>query len=451
MRFVRITALALLIINCVLVRITDWPWSDLVTYNAVGIAGLISLVMAPERADKGARKAIFLGILMWVLGSTVATLASSLDLPSVITSTSDLFYLLFYPFMLIGVTRLLGVNRGHKLLDIVDALIISLGLATLGTAFFLQPVLPQFGSNFKASFLAVFYPVADLILVSVVLTSFLIQGFSRRGLLLSAGILIFTVNDFFFLWLTVNSSYSIGAIVDTGWLIGILLICESFWHSGIDTTIKDGASPVLISVAVLLSATLLAVIALSPDYLPHFVLIPAITTLALAFSRMAIALSQARHIGQERLLARTDELTGLPNRRRLISEIEEFITKEGSLLLLDLDGFKPINDRYGHEIGDKVLQQVALRFDRALPSRALLARLGGDEFGVLFEGGQDSALEIALALRATLSYPFHIENKEILLGVSIGVANNNGGDDLLRRADTAMYTAKREGLGVYPL
>jgi diguanylate cyclase (GGDEF)-like protein len=451
MRFVRITALALLIINCVLVRITDWPWSDLVTYNAIGIAGLISLIMAPERADKGARKAIFLGILMWVLGSTVATLANSLDLPSVITTTSDLFYLLFYPFMLIGAARLLGINRGNQLLDIVDALIISLGLATLGTAFFLQPVLPQFGSDFKASFLAVFYPVADLILVSVVLTSFLIQGFSRRGLLLSAGILIFTVNDFFFLWLTVNSSYSIGGVVDTGWLVSILLICESFWHSGIDTTIKDGANPIFISVAVLLSATLLAVIALSPDYLPHFVLIPAIATLALAFSRMAIALSQARHIGQERLLARTDELTGLPNRRRLISEIEEFITKEGSLLLLDLDGFKPINDRYGHEIGDKVLQQVALRFDRALPSRALLARLGGDEFGVLFEGGQDSALEIALALRATLSYPFHIENKEILLGVSIGVAKNNGEDDLLRRADTAMYTAKREGLGVYPL
>ena len=451
MRFIRLIAPMLLITNGVLSQITDWAWADLVLYNAVGIAGLISVIFAPVREDKGARKTIFVGISMWILGSIIATLTSNFELPVLISSASDLFYLLFYPFMLLGASRLLGVNRQHKLLDSVDALIISLGLATLGTAVFLQSVLPAFQGGLRQSFLAIFYPVSDLILVSVVLTFFLIQGFSRRGLLLSVGILIFTISDFFFLWLTIHSSYSIGSWVDTSWLVGILFICESFWHSGIDATIKDGASPVLISIAVLLSATLLAVLALSPDYLPHFVLIPAITTLALAFSRMAIALSQARHIGQERLLARTDELTGLPNRRRLISEIEEFITKEGSLLLLDLDGFKPINDRYGHEIGDKVLQQVALRFNRALPSRALLARLGGDEFGVLFEGGQESALEIALALRATLSYPFLIENKEILLGVSIGVANNNGQDDLLRRADNAMYTAKREGLGVYPL
>jgi diguanylate cyclase (GGDEF)-like protein len=163
---------------------------------------------------------------------------------------------------------------------------------------------------------------------------------------------------------------------------------------------------------------------------------------------MAIALTQAKNIGQERLLARTDELTGLPNRRRLVTEIDSFIEKEGALLLLDLDGFKPINDIHGHETGDKILQQVALRFERALPQGALLARLGGDEFGVLYEGGHDSAVEVALALRATLSYPFHINNQEIQLGVSIGVAKNNGEKDLLLRADNAMYKAKREGLGV---
>ncbi|MSZ12952.1 MAG: diguanylate cyclase [Actinobacteria bacterium] len=200
-----------------------------------------------------------------------------------------------------------------------------------------------------------------------------------------------------------------------------------------------------------MSATLLAIMALEPNSLPRYVALPAVATLVLAFSRLATAINQSRHIGTERLLARTDELTGLPNRRRLISEIEEFVDKEGSLLLLDLDGFKPINDLYGHEIGDKVLRQVARRFDRALPHGAFLARLGGDEFGVLIEGLHESAIEIALALRATLSYPIHIDSKEINLGVSIGVAKNTGDPDLLLRADTAMYKAKREGLGVCPL
>jgi diguanylate cyclase (GGDEF)-like protein len=168
----------------------------------------------------------------------------------------------------------------------------------------------------------------------------------------------------------------------------------------------------------------------------------------LAFIRMTIALKQARNIGHERILARTDELTGLPNRRRLISELENFVGKDGSLLLLDLDGFKPVNDSHGHEVGDKVLQQVSMRFTRALPHGAVLARLGGDEFGVLLEGSYESAMDVALALRATVSYPFCINNHQIEIGVSIGLAENNGSPDLLRRADDAMYRAKREGLGV---
>jgi diguanylate cyclase (GGDEF)-like protein len=180
-------------------------------------------------------------------------------------------------------------------------------------------------------------------------------------------------------------------------------------------------------------------------------LLPAIGTLALAFIRMSIALNQARNIGHERILARTDELTMLPNRRRLISEIQSYATRNGSLLLMDLDGFKPVNDSFGHEVGDKVLQLVAQRFSRALPNGALLARLGGDEFGVLVDGSHELVLEIALALRATLSYPFIIDGHEISIGVSIGIANNDGADDLLLRADNAMYAAKRQALGVCQL
>jgi diguanylate cyclase (GGDEF)-like protein len=200
-----------------------------------------------------------------------------------------------------------------------------------------------------------------------------------------------------------------------------------------------------------MSPTLLALISLRPGIFPVYIIVPTIATLFLAFIRMSIVIRQARNLGEEKVLARTDELTGLPNRRRLVSEIDTFIDKKGSLLLLDLDGFKPINDMYGHETGDKVLQQVALRFERALPAGALLARLGGDEFGVLYEGGHESAVEVALALKATLSYPFHINNQEIRLGVSVGVAENKGERDLLVRADNAMYKAKREGLGVYQL
>ena len=292
------------------------------------------------------------------------------------------------------------------------------------------------------------YPIADLILICVVMATVFMQGYSRRGVTLTLAVILFAFTDFLYLWQNISGNYRMGSLLDAGWVIAVLLIAESFWQPGIDSKAREGINPVLISISVSLSATLLALIAIRPNYFPRFILIPAIATLALAFARMALALTQAKNIGQERLLARTDELTGLPNRRRLVSEIDSFIEKEGALLLLDLDGFKPINDAHGHETGDKILQQVALRFERALPHGALLARLGGDEFGVLYEGGHESAVEVALALRATLSYPFHINNHEIKLGVSIGVAKNTGEKDLLVRADNAMYKAKREGLGV---
>ena len=151
-------------------------------------------------------------------------------------------------------------------------------------------------------------------------------------------------------------------------------------------------------------------------------------------------------------MARTDELTGLPNRRRFLSELEILRRKEGTLLLLDLNGFKAINDQYGHEVGDLLLKQVTTRFSRAIPSDVLLARLGGDEFGAIIYGTANYATEIALALRATISYPFSLPAGEIFIGVSIGsVANDQATENkegLLRRADAAMYEAKRSGVGL---
>ena len=168
----------------------------------------------------------------------------------------------------------------------------------------------------------------------------------------------------------------------------------------------------------------------------------------MAFLRMTLVIRQASNLGEEKILARTDELTGLPNRRRLIAEIGSLSGVEGALLLLDLDGFKPVNDKYGHEMGDQILRQVAARFSRSLPTGSVLARLGGDEFGVIVLGGPDSTLEVAHALRATLSYPFTVGGNQISISVSIGHVRNDKNGDLLQRADAAMYEAKRSGKSI---
>ena len=404
--------------------------------------------MAPARNNKWAQPMTAIAIGSWSLGSLTATATSYIEFSALLGNISDALYLLFYPLALLGLQLLISIQQRLTILELVDASIVGLGLSTLGAAFALQPLLPHFDGDLDQSFLAIFYPVADLVLFCFIIATAVMQGFSARGLLLTIGVSIYATTDFIFLWQNLNMNYVFGSLVDYGWLLAFIVISESTWHSGTDNSVKNGVSPILITISVFLSATLLALLAIAPDNFPHFILIPAIGTLALAFIRMSIALNQARSIGHERVLARTDELTTLPNRRRLIAEIQSFATRKGSLLLLDLDGFKPVNDTYGHEVGDKVLQQVAQRFSRALPNNALLARLGGDEFGILVDGSNESVMEIALALRGTLSYPFLVDGHEVSIGVSIGIADNDGAADLLQRADNAMYSAKRQALGV---
>ena len=423
-------------------------WSELVLYNAIVLCGILLTLCAPRIADPFARPLIASALMCWFAGSLLSSLSTFGVISTSTQTLSNIAYLLFYPVAIIGISRLISPSRKFSLLEIFDSSIFGLGLSTLGAALVVKPLLPHFDGDLASSFFAVSYPIADLVLASITLSMVATQGLSKASTLLACGVLVFTATDFLYLWLTIQGTYSFGAVVDDGWLVGLLLISESLWHQSTDASNERGINPILIALSIFLGATVLAGIALKPGYFPNFVIFPAIITLLLAFIRMTIALKAAKNIGHERILARTDELTGLPNRRRLISEIENFVAKDGALLLLDLDGFKPVNDLHGHETGDKVLQQVALRFSRALPSSALLARLGGDEFGVLYEGSHESAMEVALALRATLSYPFRVNSDDILIDVSIGVAANNGHADLLKRADLAMYRAKREGLGV---
>lgn len=451
MRAVRFIAPILLVVQLPFHQSFSGVWMDVVAFNSVAIAALFSVLVAPRINNKWAQPLTAAAISTWCLGSIAATLSTYFDDSAFLANLSEPLYLLFYPLALLGLQMLISIQQKLTALEFVDASIVGLGLSTLGTAFALHPVLPHFDGDFNQSFFAVIYPVADLVLLCFIAATVAMQGFSMRGLLLAIGVCIYAASDFVFLWQNINSTYVFGSLIDYGWLLAFVVIAESCWHPTTDNKSRSGVSPVLITLSVFLSATLLALLAIAPESFPQFILIPAIGTLALAFIRMSIALNQARSIGHERILARTDELTMLPNRRRLISEIQNFATREGSLMLLDLDGFKPVNDTYGHEVGDKVLQQVAQRFDRALPSTALLARLGGDEFGVLVDGTNETVMEIALALRGTLSYPFVIDGDHISIGVSIGIADNDGADDLLLRADNAMYAAKRQALGVCQL
>ena len=157
--------------------------------------------------------------------------------------------------------------------------------------------------------------------------------------------------------------------------------------------------------------------------------------------------------------ARHDALTGLPNRLHFRERLDGAIMelRNGgtplAVVLLDLDRFKEVNDALGHGVGDAVLQQVADRLRRTLRADDTIARLGGDEFALLLAGtDQASALGVAAKIRATLAEPIEVGGLTLDIGASIGVAlgPQHGHDEatLLRRADLAMYAAKRAGEGI---
>lgn len=155
-------------------------------------------------------------------------------------------------------------------------------------------------------------------------------------------------------------------------------------------------------------------------------------------------------------LALQDPLTGLANRNALQQHLEMALRRAQrseeplALLLIDLDGFKPINDCHGHALGDEVLVEVARRLHGCARNSDLAARLGGDEFVLVCEplANAEQARQVAERLLAQLTQPIVTSQDQVTVGASVGIAFGRGDDTpttLIRRADMAMYRAKAEG------
>ncbi|MCX5267874.1 bifunctional diguanylate cyclase/phosphodiesterase [Streptomyces sp. NBC_00199] len=205
----------------------------------------------------------------------------------------------------------------------------------------------------------------------------------------------------------------------------------------------------LVAVALLGIAPLICVVAVAkPILLPLF---------AIPLIALDSTLWMARARAEEQL---RDPLTGLPNRQWLLERIwtalddAERIGARSALMLIDLDRFRSVNDTLGHLAGDRLLLQIAERLKLALPRGAEVARLGGDEFAVLLPVADSttSATRVARRLVSDLSLPLDLDGLTLVLEASAGVAvypeHALDAEGLLRRADVAMYQAKRDRTGV---
>lgn len=391
----------------------------------------------------------------------VSAAGGNVPLPSLADVGYVGFYLLMLTALAVTVRRQLGDMAGVVVLDSV--------VGGLGSAAFLtvalEPVLNSAfgGPHSAAAVLDAAYPLMDLLLVAAVIAiaATAEQNVGRGWGLLVLGLLIHTGADIVYALLEINDLYVVGTPLDAAWALGAALI--ACWtvvqsRSGAAATRRGREIPVQ-AVPALATLAGLGVLILATQQ-RVMVLAVVLASLTLALAALPLVFRQRIRLLDATRQARTDELTGLPNRRALYGDLPgrlaAAVGRPSAVLLLDLDKFKEINDGLGHDVGDRLLQQVASRLSGQLGPADLLTRMGGDEFVVhVGDCAPHEAQAVALKLREALGDPYDLGGVTVQVNASIGISLYPGqGEDLsllLRKADMAMYTAKstRSGHAVY--
>ncbi len=174
-------------------------------------------------------------------------------------------------------------------------------------------------------------------------------------------------------------------------------------------------------------------------------------------TQIASAIERKQNETQLQYLARHDTLTELPNRQAFDDRVEVALARARhehsafAILYVDLDGFKQVNDRFGHAVGDQLLRKITQRMVHCVRASDTVGRIGGDEFTILIDDIEhaDHAEIVAAKVRATFDQPFKLDDRLLNISASIGIAvcPDHGASkrQLLQRADVAMYVAKRDG------
>jgi two-component system cell cycle response regulator len=426
-------------------------------YNALMLTGAAACLLraALVRRERLAWALLGVGLLLFAGGdiyfATVVAEQETVPIPS----PADGGYLAFYPLAYVALIVLLRARIGaFPVARWLDGAIVGSAVAALAAAFALGPILD---ASSEGQTLAVVtnlaYPIADLTLLTLVVTAASFTGWrpGRSWAVLGAGLLLLAISDGSYLLQSANGTYVEGTIFDAGWPFGVLLVACAAWIEPGDTK-----PPQSRAVRVIAIPAVAALIAIGLQATERFTTAPtaaaviSLLTLIAVVVRLVLSLresqGEARTSAQE---SRTDELTGLPNRRALMKDLERAIARPpatGSLRLLalfDLDGFKLYNDTFGHPAGDALLERLGGRLDRFAASQGSSAyRLGGDEFCLLAECTAAEVDAIAAGASAALSergegFAISASQGNVLLPSEAGSVK-----EAMQLADRRMYANK---------
>ncbi len=466
----------------------DSTWSawvyDLGQLGAAGMAAGAAATAARRHTGRQRRAwyLIMAACASWVIGQaywSYVELVLGQDVPDV--SPADLFFLAFMVLMLIAVVPTDGL-RADRSRTLLDAIIIGTSLFTIAWSTAIDEIALSTSRATEPLALMVnlAYPSGDIVVLTMVILSVSWRSARRSGLVVVALAMgLITISDGFYAYVASTDGYDPGSVIGLGWiagfgLIGCTALASDTGPTGMGAAGFDGPTrrpgvrqiSFLPYLPLVLALVVVGVNRLSkePDRVSSIALV--VTFLAVLARQyltirdyVAVTKNLENRENELQRQAFQDMLTGLPNRALFTDRVAHALEQHRlsmrpmSLLFVDLDDFKAVNDTLGHQVGDELVIRVAERLRGALRSSDTVARFGGDEFAVLVEGEEIDGVQEGARLVEALRPQFALGNQRLSIGASIGIAEVSAGDptpaldELFTRADIAMYAAKRAGKG----
>ncbi|GAA2876994.1 hypothetical protein Acy02nite_06770 [Actinoplanes cyaneus] len=455
---------------------TAWSTSPLASVSLVvlGVLTVVACFLGPRRwgaEPPAAWLMMAVAALLFLIGllirPTVTDLAMPLPLLADVASFSG--YVLLGAFLFV----LLRARRSLERHAVLDGLIVCVAAGLASTLLLAVPAAAIAGRPALLSIIQGTYPLFDVVLALLVIN----LAFTTKTWPVSMiGLLVMMVGlfvgDTAYAIVGVSGHIYASPLLNVPYVPAFAAIGVAALHPSVVEMSRAGRLPVQAwswqRLAVLVPALILPfglLLATGSGAATHRLLIAvsgALMVVLLLFRAISAVQAQVAAQLHSEHQATHDPLTSLPNRQSMSTLIERLVTTVDShgpervwVYMLDLDGFKWVNDSWGHDTGDQLVIEVGRRLRAQAPETVPVARVGGDEFLLAFVGDKAGALRLVDDIRGCFARPLPVRDTEVVISASIGIAHAGGdpvrsavtAEALMRDADTAMYRAKSEGPG----